>query len=135
MSIGNREITFLESPLADIIFTTWPYDHETGVLFTADGFGLFHDPANCDRIFDTDLDGLTVDGLAEYHRHSLRWLELIDPSKLMAHLRQLLGERDISYVAPAHGPPIAGDLLPEYLDRLEAAIERIARESTYGDDE
>jgi flavorubredoxin len=131
MQIGTRDITFLESPLADIIFTTWPYDHETGVIFTADGFGLFHDPGECDRVFDTDLDGLTVDDLATYHRHSLRWLELIDPTKLMAHLRQIFDERDISYVAPAHGSPIAGHLLPEYFDMLETAIEQVAAERKY----
>lgn len=131
MSIGNRKITFLESPLADIIFTTWPYDHETGVVFTADGFGMFHEPGDCNHVFDTSLDGLTVDDLATYHRHSLRWLELIDPAKLMAHLRDVFDERDVSWVAPAHGPPIAGDLLPEYFDLLERAIQQVANESEY----
>jgi flavorubredoxin len=131
MRVGNRDITFLESPLADIIFTSWPYDHETGVLFTADGFGQFHDPGACDRVYDTDLKGLSVDTLATYNRHSLRWLELIDPEKLMAHLRRQFDAYDVSYVAPAHGPPIAGHLVPAYLDRLEEAVERVASESRY----
>ena len=47
---------------------------------------------------------------------------------MSAKLRRLFDEYPVSYVAPIHGNPIAAGELDEYLEVLEEAVSRIARE-------
>ncbi len=135
MAVQGRTMSFIDPPLADIIFTTWPYDHETGTLFTADGFGVFHTPDERDHVYREDLEGLTVERLREFHVHTLRWLPMIEPELLMDHVRGIFDQYDVSFLAPAHGNPIAGELIPEYLDRFEAAVGHIAEGGTAASDD
>lgn len=44
LSVQGRSFSFIDPPLVDRSHTTWIYDHGSEVLFTADGFGSYHDP-------------------------------------------------------------------------------------------
>jgi flavorubredoxin len=125
----GRRITFADPPLADIVFSTWPFDHEANVLFSIDGFGTYHEPGECTRIIDTQSSLPTVDEIKEYHAETFRWLEFVDPEKITQALQQTFTSFEASYVAPTHGSPIVADQLPDYLDRLTDAVEKVSKKS------
>jgi len=132
-TVAGRTFTFLEPPLSDLVFTTWPYDHETGVLFTADGFGNFHRPGDCDVVLDGSHSSMpTYEEIRDYHADTFRWLEYTAPKKLLDELRWIFEEYDVSYVAPTHGHPIERSEIEEYFDLLEEAITEIAADATIG---
>jgi flavorubredoxin len=122
----GRELTFVDPPLADIVFSTWPYDHETGVLFSIDGFGTYHRANECDSVVDTESDIPTVEEIGKYHAETFRWLEYVDAERFEMTLTRTFEEFDVSYVAPTHGSPIPADHIMEYLSRLKTAVADVA---------
>lgn len=126
LSVCGREFSFVDPPLADRSHTTWIYDHGSGVLFTADGFGSYHDPANCDRTSRDFPDGIARESIHEFHRNNLVWLRYVDAGKLEAALDSIVESYDPSYVAPIHGHPIHRDDLDGFLDGLVESASRIA---------
>lgn len=130
LEILGRQFSFFDPPLADRSHTTWIYDHGSNVLFTADGFGSHHVPSDCQEISETLDEGIDIKDIYTYHRDTLVWLRYVEPEKLETALRTILDEREIAYVAPVHGHPIAGDDIDRYMDRLMQAVQRITDEYT-----
>ena len=129
MDVAGREWSFIDPPLADRSHTTWIFDHGSGVLFTADGFGSRHEPGEC-RLRSVDLPGnVPYESIRRYHEETLPWLRYVDPEALRSALSAILEEFDPSYVAPVHGHPIAREDLEEYVDRLLEAAEETAEGS------
>lgn len=128
LSVLGREFSFIDPPLADRSHTTWIYDHDSGTLFTADGFGSYHEPDTCEYTSGDFTDGIGADAIYEFHRHNLGWLRYVDPAKLQDALSEIFEAYDVSYVAPIHGHPIRGDDLDSYFERLIGAADRIASE-------
>lgn len=128
MEVQGRTMSFVDPPLADRSHTSWIYDHGTATLFTADGFGDHHRPGACAATSRDRSGGVSEAGIRRYHGEALRWLRYVDPPKLMGRLREILSAREVRWIAPVHGSPIAGEDVGDYLDRLERAVERIARE-------
>ena len=124
-TVLGRALTFVDPPLADIVFSTWPYDHETGVLFSIDGFGGYTTSDERISVIETEADLPSVDDIRAYHDETFRWLEYVDPAKFRGALARPFSEFDVSYVAPTHGAPIAAEVVDEYLDRLTKAVESI----------
>ncbi|MFC5973581.1 MBL fold metallo-hydrolase [Halomarina salina] len=125
LDVLGRTFSFVDPPLADRSHTTWIHDDESKVLFTADGFGNYHDDG-CDRL-STEFDGgVPVEAIYRYHAENLVWLRYVDPAKLRRALDDIFDRYEVSAVAPIHGNPILAADLPDYLDRLEAAASRIA---------
>ena len=122
MLVGGREFTFFDPPLADVVFTSWPYDHETGTLFTADGFGTYHEPSTCEELWTPTTPGLGRENLESYHETTFRWLEYVDPDLLIGALEEMLDNHDISLIAPSHGNPIRAEHVDEYFEQLSAVI-------------
>ena len=128
MEILGRQFSFIDPPLADRSHTTWIYDHGSGVLFTADGFGSLHNP-NEENLTSADLpNGIPYESIYEYHQDALVWLRYVNPEKLQDSLETIFDKYEISWVAPVHGHPIADDDLGEYLDHLIRAATQIANE-------
>jgi len=126
LPVAAREFSFVDPPLADRSHTTWIYDHDSRGLFTADGFGSYHRPGECDAL-STEYDGgVPAAAIYEYHVDTLVWLRYVDPGKLRAALESILAEYPVDYVAPIHGPPILAEDLDQYLDRLVDAAARFA---------
>ncbi|HSR42150.1 MAG TPA: MBL fold metallo-hydrolase [Longimicrobiales bacterium] len=125
LHVLGRPFVFLDPPLADRSHTTWIYDPEARVIFTADGFGNLHRPGAC-ALTSRDLpDGVRTDDLHAFHRDTLRWLVYVDPPRLLAALERIFREHPVEWVAPIHGNPIAGADLPAYMDALRGSVERI----------
>ncbi|PSP52089.1 hypothetical protein BRC67_05935 [Halobacteriales archaeon QH_3_68_24] len=119
---------FVDPPLADRSHTTWIYDHGDGVLFTADGFGNYHEPGQCRYLSGDFADVTPAERIYEYHRDNLVWLRYVAPEKVERTLDDIFERFDVNAVAPIHGNPIEGDDLPVYRERLSDAIRRIADE-------
>lgn len=128
MAVCGRAFRFIDPPLADRSHTTWVFDREDGVLFTADGFGHYHQPGECDALSTTFPDGIRQESIRAFHEDNLAWLRYVDPAKVERAIRALIETYDVQAVAPVHGNPIIGDDDEQYLDRLVAAIEAIAAE-------
>jgi flavorubredoxin len=130
LTVAGRRLSFIDPPLADRSHTTWIYDHGDGVLFTADGFGNYHDPGQCDYRSGDFPDVTPAEAIYEYHRDNLVWLRYVAPEKVERALDDIFDAYDVAAVAPIHGNPIEGDDVDTYRDRLGDAIERIASEYT-----
>ncbi|WP_435065181.1 MBL fold metallo-hydrolase [Halobaculum sp. EA56] len=128
LTVMGRELSFVDPPLADRSHTTWIYDHGDGVLFTADGFGNYHDPGQCDYRSGDFPDVTPAERIYEYHRDNLVWLRYVAPEKVDRTLDDIFGAYDVNAVAPIHGNPIEGSDVDAYRDRLRDAMERIASE-------
>lgn len=124
MVIDGRTFSFLYPPLADIASSTWIFDHESGVLFTADGFGsFFEDSALSDDVYS---DSVSVENIEEYYTDELSWLRYANPEKIADHIDDILTDYDISWIAPTHGHPIPENAINDYLDKLSEALHSIS---------
>jgi flavorubredoxin len=128
MQISGRTFSFIDPPLADIQHSTWIFDHDSGVLFTADGFGNYHDSAEAGLTAGQLPDGVQTASIRSYHRDALRWLCYVESGKIAPAIDALFTEYDITVVAPTHGNPIEASALPQYRDRLLDAIDHISQE-------
>ena len=128
LTVQGRKFSFIDPPLADRSHTTWIYDHGDGVLFTADGFGNYHDPGQCDYLSGDFPDVTPAEDIHAYHRDNLVWLRYVAPEKVERTLDDIFGEFDVRAVAPIHGNPIEAADLDTYRDRLNEAMRRIAAE-------
>jgi flavorubredoxin len=128
LEVLGRTFSFIDPPLADRSHTTWIYDNDANVLFTADGFGSFHDEGR-DDLTSADLeDGIPYDRIYEYHKDALVWLRYVDPAKIREALERIFDTYTINWIAPVHGHPIANDDMEAYLDRLVRAAAQISDE-------
>lgn len=130
LEIIGRKFSFIDPPLADRSHTTWIYDHESCGLFTADGFGSYHDLDTCDFVSADFEDGIPAEEIYEFHRDTLVWLRYVDPAKLESTIDSILKEYPTDYIAPIHGHPILGDDIDQYFGRLIDAATRIESEYT-----
>jgi flavorubredoxin len=126
LDVKGRTFSFIDPPLADRSHTTWMYDHRDGVLFTADGFGNYHAPGECEHLSGDFPDATPTERIRAYHRDNLVWLRYVDPEKVEAALDAIFDSFDVNAVAPIHGNPIEGDDVDTYRDRLHDAVCAIA---------
>lgn len=126
MDACGRRMSFIDPPLADRSHTTWIYDHQSGALFTADGFGNVHKPGECDWASSDFPDGIPTDAIRRFHAQALRWLRYVDPPKLEARIREIFESFDVTWVCPVHGNVIPGHDLDRYLDRLSESVRGIS---------
>lgn len=132
MTICGRTFSFIDPPLADRSHTTWIYDHESEVLFTADGFGNHHSPSECGLLSTEFKESIETEDIYTFHNETLVWLRYVDPDRLRTVLESMVAEYDPSYIAPIHGNPIAREEIDTYLSRLIDSAERITAEYDIG---
>ena len=126
MIVEGRRLSFVDPPLADRNHTVWIFDHDSGILVTADGFGNYHTTEERDLTSEGFDGGIETERIAEFHADALRWLRFVDPERMRESLTSIFDEYDVSYVAPIHGNPIAAADLDAYLDRLFESVGRIS---------
>ncbi|MFB6135251.1 MAG: MBL fold metallo-hydrolase [Halobacteriaceae archaeon] len=126
LDVCGRRLAFVDPPLADRSHTTWIFDRADGVLFTADGFGAYHDPGDCARTAADYPGGVPAAAVREYHADALPWLRYVDPDAIRAVLGDIFDRFDVSWVAPAHGPPIPASVLDAHVERVVEAAADVA---------
>lgn len=130
MEILGRRFSFVDPPLADRSHTMWIYDHESGTLFTADGFGSYHAPGDCELVSATVPGGIAFENIYRFHKDTFVWLRYADSDRLRAALEGLFRTYDVTQVAPVHGHPVVRTDLARYMDCLAESVRRIAEAYT-----
>jgi flavorubredoxin len=124
--VAGRTLAFVDPPLADRSHTMWIHDVESGVLFTADGFGNRHLPGECDLTSAESDDRISFDDVLRHHEETLAWLRYVDVEALRDAVESVFEEHDVEWVAPIHGNPIERDDFDDYLEKLFEAASRVA---------
>lgn len=122
----GRTFRFLDPPLADRSHTSWIYDTESQVMFAADGFGSFHEQGETHSTSSQYTAGIPYRAIHDFHAEAVVWLRYADADLLAATFDRLLTNNPCAWVAPIHGPPIAADALPDYLEKLKTAVRAIS---------
>lgn len=122
----GRTFRFLDPPLADRSHTSWIYDTETQVIFTADGFGSFHEQGETHWTSRQYEAGIPHEAIHDFHAEALVWLRYADADLLALTFDELLTDNPCSWVAPMHGAPISVDDLPDYLGKLKTSVREIS---------
>jgi flavorubredoxin len=133
LEVFERKFSFIDPPLADRSHTSWIYDHGSGILFTADGMGNYHQPGQCGLTFGEFPGGVPLTDIYDFHRTALVWLRYVDPARLRARLESIYAQFNITYIAPIHGNPIAIQDLSTFMDRLDETASRISNEYIVGE--
>lgn len=128
LKVLGRKFSFIDPPLADRSHTTWIHDHESGILFAADGMGSTHTPADQNKTAAEIEGGISYEYIYEFHRDTLVWLRYVNPSKLRTAIEDILHEYHPTYIAPIHGHPIPDEAIDEYMEKLIKAAGQIAAE-------
>ena len=128
MTVAGARFTFVKPPLKDVPHSAWIYAHGSGTLFSADGFGCYHRPGDCERTADEYPGGLPGDLLLAYHRDTLAWLRYADPERVVDAIDECFDERAVERVAPNHGPPVPADGVPSLRDAMRSVVETLCDE-------
>lgn len=128
MDIRGRRISATEALLADRFNSAWLYDHETGVYFTADGFGHYHFEGEHSLTSKELSDDIPSENIQTYHQNKLPWLRFVDPDPFTDALDDLLDRFDPRWIAPVHGNPIHADDREEYIRRFNSSVRAIVEE-------
>jgi len=126
LEVCGRTFRFLDPPLADRSHTSWIYDTVSRVLFAADGFGVLHGPGQTEFTSRDYPGGISGQAIHDFHAEALVWLRYADPGLLAETFEAMFAQNPCSWVAPIHGAPIASADLPDYLEKLNASVRRIA---------
>lgn len=122
--IAGRTFTFLDPLLTDVIISNWIFDHESGILFTAEGPGHYHDETECQLTSAEMDDGIDFDDIHQFNEDKLPFLEVVDPAKLQAGFDAVFETLDVEYIAPMHGNPVHQDDLDDYIGKLIESVSR-----------
>jgi flavorubredoxin len=126
----GEDFVFLDPLLTDVVNSNWIFYPKEGVLFTAEGIGHYHDPAQC-AATSADLDdGIPYDHVHAFHRDKLPFLAYIDPEKLRRGFESVFDRFDTEYIAPIHGTPVERPDIDQYVDRIIQSAEAFARQDT-----
>ena len=128
VEVAGRPFSFPKPPMTDHVYSLWLYDHDSGVLFSSEALGNYHTEGQCTGVWGDGGTEITREDIEAFVRDRLPWVRYVVPEKLESTLRARLGEYDVSYVAPGHGNPVAGDRLETYLDRLMDVVREVAGE-------
>lgn len=125
---SGRRFSFLDPLITDVVGSNWIYDHDAGMLFTAEGLGHYHEPGECDLVSGEMEEGIAFENVHAFQRDKLPFLKFVDPAKLRQGIDAMFGNLDVETVAPIHGNPVERDDIDTYLDRVVRSTERIAED-------
>lgn len=124
VKFGGRTFTCIHPLLTDVTVSQWVYDHESGVLFTAEAFGHYHAPETCELVSDEMEDGIPVEHIEAFYLDKLPFVDYLDCDKLADALDTMFDILDVTYVAPAHGNPVAAADVEDYVDDVLRVLDR-----------
>jgi flavorubredoxin len=121
--INGRPIRSTHLVLVDRQNATGIFDYGSGVYFTADGFGNYHVPGECESFFD-GVDN-KLERITAFQKEKLPWLRYVHGAQIKEGLRESFSNFDLSFIAGSHGNPIPVAQLDEYLNFFEESVDDI----------
>lgn len=122
IALGGRDFEVVPAYIYDLHNTLWALDHGSGVMFVSDGFGYVHEvppdsefdcdepmhrPGDC-RLMSGEMPvPTTVDQAAYGIGRALYWTRFVDVGTIFGEIEQLLRQRSVAFIAPAHGNVIS----------------------------
>ena len=123
VEFAGRPFTCIHPLLTDVTVSQWAYDHESGVLFTAEAFGHYHDDGCCE-LTTAEIDGgIPTENIDDFYLDKLPFVDLLDREKLGDAFEMLFDILDVTYVAPIHGNPVATEDIDDYVATVMRALE------------
>lgn len=119
IEIGGRRFSLIYPPLGDVAYVMWIFDHESGTLFSADGFGQYHRAGECES---PSVSADNADLVDRYYEDMFPWLTYCVPEEILAAVDDLFETYDVEYVAPTHGYPIPAEDIDLYRSQLRDAL-------------
>lgn len=126
-TVEGRTFEFVKSPLTDHVYSLWIFDRASGVLFTAEALGNYHDADRPTALWDAPGE-IAADRVESFCRDRLPWMQYVDPEAVRSTLESRLAPYDVEWVAPSHGNPVAGSALDAYVDAFVETAETMAAE-------
>lgn len=126
LSVGENHFTFIEPIVTDLGSCGWTYHHQTGALFTSDGFGHYHRPGTCEATSDELEGGFEREAVYRFQAETLRWLKYVDPAEIEDAVDRVFDAYDVEYLLPVHGHPIVREDIDDYLEHFVESIYEIA---------
>ncbi|THE65987.1 MBL fold metallo-hydrolase [Salinadaptatus halalkaliphilus] len=123
VEFAGRPITCIHPLLTDVTVSQWAFDHDSGVLFTAEAFGHYHEPGVCTQTTDELANGFDDLHIDQFYRDKIPFVDYLDEDTLGAAFETMFNILDVSYVAPIHGNPVAREDIDDYLERVMEVIE------------
>ena len=78
VDFAGRSITCIHPLLTDVTVSQWAYDHDSGVLFTAEAFGHYHDLGDCE-LTSTEIEGgIPAEHVRQFYLDKLPFIDLLD---------------------------------------------------------
>lgn len=104
--VGADSVEVLRAPLR-LLATAWLYHAASGTLFTSDSFasGLLRDPDDSPVADEPCWD---AGELRDFLLAKFRWVEQADISSLAAAVDDIVTNREVRCIAPAHGRIVRG---------------------------
>lgn len=128
VEFAGRPFTCVHPLLTDVTVSQWVYDHESGVLFTAEAFGHYHAPGTCEQTSEEMAGGIPAAYVDQFYLDKLPFVDFLDRERLGDAFEVLFDVLDVSYVAPIHGNPVAGEDVAAYVDDVLRALDAPAAE-------
>ena len=131
IDLGGTELVMVEPVLRDLSSTLWAFHTRGRVLFTSDGYSLFHyhDVGHCGRLADEVIVGLDLEvALGLSNDIVLYWSRFLDIDPYIDRIEALVRELGVEVIASTHGLPIVD--LPRTLPVANEALRRQARRAT-----
>ena len=123
VEFGGRPFTCVHPLLTDVTVSQWVFDHESGVLFTAEAFGHYHDPGTCEQTSAEIEGGIPARHVDEFYLDKLPFVDFLDPERLGDAFETMFDVLDVSYVAPIHGNPVAAEDIDDYVQDVLRALD------------
>lgn len=123
VEFAGRPFTCIHPLLTDVTVSQWAYDHESGVLFTAEAFGHYHDAENCGQTSAEMEGGIPTEHIDDFYMDKLPFVDFLDREKLGDAFEMLFDILDVTYVAPIHGTPVAAEDIDDYVDDVMQALD------------
>lgn len=123
VEFAGRPFTCIHPLLTDVTVSQWVYDHDSGVLFTAEAFGHYHDPGTCGLTSDEMDGGIPTEYVDQFYLDKLPFVDFLDRERLGDAFEMLFDILDVSYVAPIHGNPVASEDIDDYVADVLRALD------------
>ncbi|PGF17708.1 hypothetical protein CP556_17460 [Natrinema sp. CBA1119] len=123
VEFAGRPFTCIHPLLTDVTVSQWAYDHESGVLFTAEAFGHYHDAESCGQMSAEMEGGIPTEHIDDFYMDKLPFVDFLDREKLGDAFEMLFDILDVTYVAPIHGTPVAAEDIDDYVDDVMQALD------------
>lgn len=128
VEFAGRPFSCIHPLLTDVTVSQWAFDRESGVLFTAEAFGHYHDPGTCSLASD-EMDGsIPREHIDDFYMDKLPFVDFLDRERLGDAFEMMFDILDVTYVAPIHGNPVAAADIEDYVAEVMRALEPPAAE-------